>query len=430
MTDAALVDSPQLPRLLLAGEAAARPVGLERALTRAGFRVVEGAVADAPAPLDALLLTVGAVDPDQLAELLRREADAPPRVILFAAGDPDLAAAALELGADDAAMAPVHLPELCARIHARIRDRQAPRRTNYEQRAREGLESFLLEARTALLPDEIVLALVRRLTRAFDLAACSFVTAEPRERGRVVADSGSPAQGDGLDLRDYPEILEALRTRRPVTMAAPGPAPTLVLPVARDGGAGAVLLLRPQQGRPPLGAAQLGLAASLGQAAARALALPARGDGTVTLDRRLHEEFERARRYSLSFALVLVAIDALEEALGRLDEEAGCRLVTDVVADMRRTLRLPDFVSRYNGDGFAIVLPETDTAGARSSVGRLRDHLARLPLEPDGRRVGLSVGIVTYPHPAVSQPDDMFALVEAALRRGRTQAGERVGVVE
>lgn len=430
MTDAALVDSPLQPRLLLAGDAAARPVGLERALTRAGFRVLEGAVGDSSAPLDAVLLTLGAIDRDALAGLVERDADSPPRVMLFAAGEPDLAAAALELGADDAAMAPVHLPELCARIHARIRDRQAPRRTDYEQEARAGLESFLLEARTALLPDEIVLALVRRLARAFDLAACSFVAAEPRDHGRVVAESGPPMPGGSLDLREYPEILEALRARRPVVMPAPGPVPTLVLPVARDAGAGGVLLLRPQVGRPPLGAAQLALAASLGEAAARALALPARGDGTGTLDRRLQEEFERARRYSLSFALVLVAIDALEEELGRLDEEAACRLVTDVVADMRRTLRLPDFVSRYNGDGFAIVLPETDAAGARSSVGRLRDHLARLPLEPNGRRVGLSVGIVSYPHPAVSQPDDMFALVEAALRRGRVQAGERIGVVE
>ena len=35
----------------------------------------------------------------------------------------------------------------------------------------------------------------------------------------------------------------------------------------------------------------------------------------------------------------------------------------------------------------------------------------------------LSAGIVTYPHPAVSQADDLFALVEAALARGKAQIG-------
>ena len=430
MTDAARVELLDLPRLLLAGEAAARPEGLERALTRSGFRVTEGALRESPAPPDAILLTVGAVDRTALAELLRRGEDCPPRVLLFATGDPELIGTALELGAADAVMAPVHLPELCARIHARIRDRQAPRRTAYEQEAREALESLVAEARTVLLPDEIVLALVRRLARAFDLAACAFVSADPQEHGRIVAEAGRPAEAERLDLREYPEILEAVRTRRPVTMTAPGPAPTLVLPVGGDPHGRAVLLLRPHAGRTPLGSAQLALAASLGEAAASALASPARGDGSVTLERRLHEEFERARRYSLSFALVLVAVDALEELLGQVGQEAGGRLVADILTELRRTLRLPDFVSRYAWEGFAIVLPETDIAGARSSVGRLRDRLASLPLEPNGRRVELSVGIVGYPHPAVAQPDDMFALVEAALRRGRAQAGERVGIAD
>jgi diguanylate cyclase (GGDEF)-like protein len=429
VTDAALVESLGLPRLLLAGEAGSRPDGLERALTRAGFHVCEGVCRDPAAPPDAILLTAGPADRAALAELLRGGEDGPPRVVLLAGDDPDLAGAALELGADDALAAPAYLPELCARIHARIRARQAPRRTAYEQEARAALETLAAEARTTLLPDEIVLALVRRLGRAFDLAACTFVTAGPGERGRVVAEVGSPGESGGLDLHGYPEILEALRTGRPLTMSSPGPGPTLVLPVGRPEGA-AVLLLRSHEGRPPLAAAQLAMAAGLGEVAARAMAAPARGDGVATVERRLHEEFERARRYSLSFALVLVALDALEEAMGRPDDEVGERLVADVAAELRRTLRLPDFVSRYAGEGFAIVLPETDLAGARRSVGRLRERLASLPLAGDGRRTGLSIGIVAYPHPAITQPDDMFALVEAALKRGRTQVGERIGVAE
>ena len=429
MTDAALGEPLDLPRLLLAGDVGARPEGLERALTRAGFRVTEESFPEAPGPTDAVLLTVGAVDRRELPGLVRPGEDRPPQVSLFTAGDPDLTAAALELGAEDAVMAPVHLPELCARIHARIRDRQAPRRTAYERQAREALEAMVAEARTALLPEEIVLALVRRLARAFDLATCVFLTAGPGERGRIVADAGRASPEETLDLREHPEILEAVLTRRPAMMAAPGPAPTLVLPVGAED-ARSVLLLRPREGHAPLAAAQLALASSLGEAAVRAMASPGQGDGSASLERRLQEEFERARRYSLSFSLVLVAIDALEEALRRVDDQAGSRLVLDVMTELRRTLRVPDYVSPYAGERFAIVLPETDVSGARSSVGRVRDRLASLPLQPDGRRAGLSAGIVGFPHPAVTQPDDMFALVEAALERGRMLAGERVGVAE
>ena len=41
-----------------------------------------------------------------------------------------------------------------------------------------------------------------------------------------------------------------------------------------------------------------------------------------------------------------------------------------------------------------------------------------------------SAGIVSFPHPAAAQPDDMYALVEAALMRGKAQSGERIGIAE
>ena len=39
-----------------------------------------------------------------------------------------------------------------------------------------------------------------------------------------------------------------------------------------------------------------------------------------------------------------------------------------------------------------------------------------------------SAGIVTYPHPAVSQTEELYAMAEAALMRGKAQSGERIGV--
>ncbi|HEY0351092.1 MAG TPA: hypothetical protein VGC48_03170, partial [Gemmatimonadales bacterium] len=64
------------------------------------------------------------------------------------------------------------------------------------------------------------------------------------------------------------------------------------------------------------------------------------------------------------------------------------------------------------------------------SVTRVRERLAAVPLEGDPRleRNHFSAGIVTYPHPAAFQPDDLFAMAEAALMRGRAQVGERIGV--
>jgi CheY-like chemotaxis protein len=418
-------------RVLLAGDAAARPVGLERALTRAGFLLIEALPTGGEPAADAVLVTLA----DFTAEGLRAAmgeggASSPPAVVLIAAPDREAPGSALSLGADDALAAPIHLPELCARLHARIRDRQHPRGTRREGAVRRSLEGLVSEGRATLRPDEVVLALVRRLARAFDLRSCAFVAVEPDGGARLVAEAGqscASAERDGpLELSDHPEIAEALRLRLPA--GRPDGAVT-ALPAIAGGRVHGVLELVRCEGGPALTATQLQFAEQLAEAAVRALesAGPATGvvpalrpTGTqVPLDRRLQEEFERARRYSLSFSLVLLELCASN----------GGDPGIETIERLEGGLRLPDFISSYTGGGYAIVLPETGADGARRSVARVRERLSK------GRSDGsaeapLSAGIVTYPHPAVTQADDLFALVEAALARGKAQTGERVGVAD
>jgi two-component system, cell cycle response regulator len=423
-------DSLARPRLLLTGAAAARPEGLERALTRAGFHLGETPPGPHEPQPDAVLTTLSTADPAQLAQQLANVAAEPPRVILFATEDRDAPAAALALGAADALAAPVHFPELAARLLARVRERQGPFRTPYEAHVRDSLRDLVDEARSQLRPHEVAHALVRRLGRALGLAHCSFVVTRPGEdEGLVAADfSAEQPERARLDLSRHPEIGEAVRSRQPVAVPDAGTPATraglVVLPILVEADVPGVLLLRAGEAAPPLSAAQLSVAGNLAEAAARALeagrggAAATRPLSPPTLDRRLQEELERARRYSLSFSLVLldVAVPAEEESV---DAAAGERQRLEIGTRLRRELRLPDFVSSYGTGEFAIVLPETGADGARRSVARIGERLA-----------GVSAGIVAFPHPAVTVPDDMFALVEAALRRGQAQGGERVGVAE
>jgi diguanylate cyclase (GGDEF)-like protein len=366
--------------------------------------------------------------------------------VITAAADPDAPAAALALGADDALAAPIHLPELCARLAARIRDRQCPRGTAREGAVRRALDALVNEGRMALRPDEVVLALVRRLARAFDLLSCSFVVVEPGTgQARVVAEAGPGTAAIGgdnsFDPSTDPEITEAIRSRR--AAARPDGSATAV-PALAGGRVLGVLVLRRLSAHPGLSSTQLQFAESLAEAAARALE-PMHCDGNGNgngngsgnaasqlralsaaehpLDYRLQEEFERARRYSLSFSLVLLDV-------GSGGTEAGERAVAATVERLRHELRLPDFVSRYGDGEFAVVLPDTGLDGARRSVTRMREQLVPVAAGATASDPTFSAGIVTYPHPAVTQVDDMFALVEAALARGKAQAGERIGVAD
>ena len=115
--------------------------------------------------------------------------------------------------------------------------------------------------------------------------------------------------------------------------------------------------------------------------------------------RKLSEEQIRARRYGSTFALLMLDLDNFKEINDRLGHLAGDRYLRRVGKVIRETMREADVACRYGGEEFAIVLPETDRAGALTIGERIRKRIARMevPAGDDLMRTTVSIGIATYP---------------------------------
>ena len=156
------------------------------------------------------------------------------------------------------------------------------------------------------------------------------------DEGRVVAESGGAAGANRLDLSRHPEIAEAVRSRQPVAVPDAG-APARRPPTGgaartgRGGRGGRAAAPCRREAAPPLSAAQLELAGEPGRGGARGRSRRGRAGAAATrplspptLDRRLQEELERARRYSLSFSLVLLDVDGAGRRPPTRRPASGC----------------------------------------------------------------------------------------------------------
>ena len=462
----------KLSRLLLLGAPEARPEGLERMLVRAGFALLDSETAADGAPH---VILVGATpnDPaliERVRDLVKNPRhDGASVVVLLTGGTALHTAALLAAGVTDVIRAPIDLTEVEARLTADARRRATLAEARKALRTRETLFDIFQEVSSALKPEDVFQTLVRRVGQAFGLTHCSFVLTGPGgTQGRVVAVFEDPkVRNLTVRLDRYPEIQEALKTRAPVVVSDVHQHPlfaairrhwedqrldvnvqsSAALPVFVNGQAAGVFFLRSHRGEPQLDPAEVDFANTIAQAAARVLENEERrsavfrrqisagttdaltGCGSLdALDRRLRDEFERARRYTLAFSLVLLDIDALRTINERDGQPVGDEVLFDLGAMLQREIRAPDFVARYGGDEFALILPGTNLAGARGFVDRIRRVVDAhtFPHLGPGKSPALTAGLVAYPHPEAIEAKDLLRMLEGSLMTGK-KAPDRIG---
>jgi diguanylate cyclase (GGDEF)-like protein len=112
------------------------------------------------------------------------------------------------------------------------------------------------------------------------------------------------------------------------------------------------------------------------------------------LKQALTRELKRSVRSGRPLSLIFLDLDGFKGVNDRHGHLRGSRTLVEFAGILRACARETDILARYGGDEFALVLPETDQAGAQSVAERIRARVAEFSfLASEGLDVRLTTSI-------------------------------------
>jgi diguanylate cyclase (GGDEF)-like protein len=149
--------------------------------------------------------------------------------------------------------------------------------------------------------------------------------------------------------------------------------------------------------------------------------------------KRLNEEILRAKRYGRELGLVILDIDNFKSFNDNFGHQAGDLILQQLSDLITRTIRSIDVVSRYGGEEFCIIMPDTGFGNCAVFIERLRSQIAESEFEsnlfPKGSSISISVGGAVYPHHA-STPDRLIYCADMALLKAKSLGRNRAIMYE
>ncbi len=148
-----------------------------------------------------------------------------------------------------------------------------------------------------------------------------------------------------------------------------------------------------------------------------------------SFEERLSHEVAMANRYSTIGSMMLVDIDGLKDVNDSLGHAHGDDLIRTIGGLIDGRMRETDIVGRIGGDEFGVLMPNTDSDGAREAAQQMlttiRNH--GIVLGAQRHRPSVCAGIAAY-GPETADVADVMVLADLALYQAKDRGRDHVAV--
>ena len=143
----------------------------------------------------------------------------------------------------------------------------------------------------------------------------------------------------------------------------------------------------------------------------------------------LSRELTRARDNETPLSLIMIDIDDFKNYNDRFGHVAGDSIIKGIAQIVIDASRKKDYVCRYGGEEFSMILPQTTKEDAKNIARRLRDKIRQHKFpnqEVQPKKIfTLSCGIATYPYDAHNK-DSLIQNADAALYKAKKSGKDTI----
>ncbi|HCE6995772.1 diguanylate cyclase [Pseudomonas aeruginosa] len=148
----------------------------------------------------------------------------------------------------------------------------------------------------------------------------------------------------------------------------------------------------------------------------------------AALSERLELEVARRRRDGGDLLLAVLDIDHFKRINDDFGHLAGDKVLKIIAGELRKRLRQADFIARFGGEEFVVLLPATSLEAGRQLLERLRAAIAACPFHFKGEPLSItcSAGITAFEGNEASEA--VFERADQALYRAKRAGRDRLEV--
>lgn len=159
-------------------------------------------------------------------------------------------------------------------------------------------------------------------------------------------------------------------------------------------------------------------------------AMAIRDDLTKLFNRRYFDEaiaseVVRATRYNRDLSLIFMDVDHFKNFNDEFGHQLGDVALKKISAILTDAVRETDIATRYGGEEFLVILPETSKEDARAVADKIRETIANTPIEGVQKKVTISAGVATLGQDG-NTTAELIGKADQAVYQAKREGRDRV----